>query len=163
MSIIKYPYLPEGRTILYVPAGNKFMIVAKAFAQAHSLDKAMPNASVIVRAGAILGIGANGSNYHKEHGCRRVELKCRSGEGYDLCEGCSPKNHGEPTAIRDVLEQGLDPRGADLYLWGHWWCCQPCWEAMEEAGIAQVYLLVGSEVLFNRDVPGNIIGHQFDK
>jgi deoxycytidylate deaminase len=162
MSEVRYPYLPEGRSILYVGPGDLYMILAKEYARHYSSDKKMPNASVIVRDGQIVGIGSNSSTYHDEHGCRRVELKCRSGEGYDLCEGCSPKSHGEARAIQDAFNNDCATAGADLYLWGHWWCCKDCWQAMIAAGIRQVYLLKGSEVLFNRECPGNIVGYQFD-
>jgi deoxycytidylate deaminase len=162
MSEIRYPYLPDDRIIRYVGADHPLMVLAKEFARQHSSDKSMPNTSVLVRDGRVIGIGANGSNYHDQHGCRRVELKCPSGQGYELCEGCHPKNHGEARAVRDAQSRGNETAGVDLYLWGHWWCCQDCWEAMIAAGIRQVYLLEGSEVLFNREHPDNVIGHQFD-
>ncbi len=158
---INYPYLPEGREIFYVPARNFFMKLAKTTARKESLDKTMPGAAVIVKNGRILGKGANGSDYHEKHGCERVHLGCKSGEGYELCEGCSPKNHSEPTAIKNARERGNNTEGADLYLWGHWWFCKDCWDAMIEAGIKNVYLLEGSEILFNKENPDNIIGHQF--
>ena len=85
-----------------------------------------------------------------------------TGTGYELCEGCSYKYHSEATAIHDAQERGEDTRDADVYLWGHWWCCKPCWKAMIEAGIKNVYLLEGSERLFNKEVPGNVIGRQFE-
>lgn len=160
---ITYPYLPEGRGIKYVPADNEFMEAAKAFAREHSLDKTMPNASVIVRDGKIIAAGANGSDYHETHECERVKQNIPSGEGYELCPGCSPENHGEQSAIKDANEKGVDTAGADLYLWGHWWCCEPCWNAMIEAGIKDVYLLDGSEKLFDKNHPDNIVGHQFDE
>lgn len=159
---IQYPYLPEGRDIKYVPADNEFIAFAKAFAKEHSLDKVMPNASVIVRGGEIIAAGANGSDYHETHECERVKQNMPSGQGYELCEGCHPKNHGEQTAINDAKEKGVDPKGADIYLWGHWWCCESCWDKMIAAGINNVYLLEGSETLFNKDHEGNIVGHQFD-
>jgi deoxycytidylate deaminase len=86
-----------------------------------------------------------------------------TGEGYDLCEGCNSKFHSEPSAIRDALSKNKDTEGADLYLWGHWWCCKDCWDSMISAGIKNVYLLDGSEKLFNKKSSENIIGHQFDK
>lgn len=95
---VAYPYLPEGRSISYVPRDDKFMALAKAWARAQSLDTKMPGTAVVVKNGRVIGIGANGSTYHKEHGCERVRLGCKSGQGYELCEGCSPKNHSEPTA-----------------------------------------------------------------
>ena len=158
---ITYPYLPAGRSILYVPADNQFMQIAKAFAQEHSLDKEMPNTSVIVKSGAVIAIGANGSDYHLTHECERVKQHIPSGQGYELCEGCHPKNHGEQSAIHDAEVKGVDTHGADLYLWGHWWCCEPCWNAIMAAGIKNVYLLKGSEVLFNKSHPDNIVGRQF--
>lgn len=137
------------------------MQIAKAFAGEHSLDKEMPNTSVIVKNDEVIAIGANGSDYHLTHECERVKQHIPSGQGYELCEGCHPKNHGEQSAIHDAEAKGVDTHGADLYLWGHWWCCEPCWNAMIAAGIRQVYLLEGSEVLFNKSNPNNIVGRQF--
>jgi len=159
---IKYPYLPEGRTILYVPMSNQYMLEAKEYAKKNSLDKTMPNSSILVRDGKIIGRGANGSNYHDLHGCERIRQNIPTGQGYELCEGCSPKNHGEPKAIKNAKELGNDTNGADLYLWGHWWCCEPCWNEMIKAGIKNVYLLENSEVLFNKADPKNVVGKQFE-
>ncbi|MDO8516454.1 MAG: hypothetical protein Q7S28_04330 [bacterium] len=170
MSEIKYPYLPEGRTIKYVSADDLFMRSAQDVARTYSLDKVMPGGAVIMRfekaafnktCPALLGYGANGSEYHTTNGCERVRLGCKSGEGYDLCKGCSPKNHSEATAIRNAVESGNDTRGASLYLWGHWWFCKDCWIAMIAVGIKDVYLLENSEVLFNKEHPDNIVGRQF--
>src|SRR5690348_13573826 len=141
MKNIQYPYLPEGREILYVPADHIYMKLAKEFAKKFSLDKNMPNAAIIVDAGFLIGEGANGSDYHDKHGCERVRQNIPTGQGYELCEGCHPKNHGESKAIMDAHADNFDTNGADLYLWGHWWCCEPCWKAMIEAGIRNVYLL----------------------
>ncbi len=159
---VVYPYLPEGRTILYVTEDNEFMQTAKNFAKENSLDKSMPNASVIVKNNKIIGIGANGSDYHEKHGCYRKEHNMPTGVGYELCDGCSPNNHGEAKAIQDAISKGNDLTGADVYLWGHWWCCEPCWNTMISVGINNVYLLEKSEILFNKDEPSNIIRHQFE-
>ncbi len=156
---IKYPYLPAGREIKYVSAKNVFMKLAKAYAEAQSLDSLMPGAAVVVYGDRVIGMGANGSDYHKTHKCERVVRGCKSGEGYELCEGCHPRNHSEPTAIRNI--RGYNRVGADLYLWGHWWFCKHCWEAMIKARINDVYLLESSEILFNKEHPDNIIGKQF--
>ena len=147
---IEYPYMPDGAHFEFVPETNKFMAAAKAYAAKHSLDKHYPNASVLVLNGEIIGMGANGSNYHDENGCRRKELRCKTGEGYELCEGCHPKNHSEPTAIRATTEAGKAMAGADLYLHGHWWCCEPCWNEMKKAGIKQVYLLEDAHEKFTK-------------
>ncbi|MGF7229701.1 MAG: hypothetical protein ACQR33_07030 [Candidatus Saccharibacteria bacterium] len=162
--MIEYPYMPEDGTILYVSADNEFMAAARAYAEQASLDKTMPNASLIVKDGVVIGRGANGSTYHEENGCERVRLHMPSGQGYELCEGCSPENHGEPSAIRDAHENGVtdeDLDGAEIYLWGHWWCCEPCWGSMLDNGIRTVYLLEDSQKLFNKDHPDNIVGKQF--
>src|SRR3989338_840288 len=102
-SAVVYPYLPKGREIQYVPKDNLFMKLARAYAEAQSFDLAMPSAAVVVDGdGYVVGLGANGSDYHQKYTCRRMELKCKTGQGYDLCEGCHPKNHSEAKAISSV-------------------------------------------------------------
>ena len=161
MADITYPYLPKGRTILYVPEDNPYMRIAREYAIANSLDEAVKTGSVIVKGNMIVGQGANGSDYHKTHKCERVRLKIPTGEGYELCEGCHPKNHSEPRAIENAKIRGFNMKGADLYLWGHWWACESCWRAMIAAGIKNYYLMKGSERLFNKAHPKNTIGKQF--
>ena len=151
-ATIDYPYMPDDGEIRYVSADNQFMQAAEQVAREKSLDKAMPTGSVIVKDGHILGRGANGSTYHETHECERVKRGIPTGQGYELCEGCHPKNHSEPKAISDALTRHTaeELKGAELYLWGHWWCCEPCWRAMLDAGIHVVNLLEHSEVLFNK-------------
>jgi len=161
ITTVHYPYMPEAGRIVYEPADNVFMQTAKAYARAHSLDKIMPNCSLLVKDGKIIGRGANGSTYHDTHECERVKCGIPTGQGYELCEGCHPKNHGEPKAIADALAHGHDVRGAEVYMWGHWWCCEPCWNAMLEHEITTAHLLANSEKLFNKDDPDNIVGKQF--
>ncbi|MBU0614216.1 hypothetical protein KJ766_02960, partial [Patescibacteria group bacterium] len=48
-------------------------------------------------------------------------------------------------------EAGIDPSGADLYMYGHWWCCKPCWDAMIEAGIRDVYVCSDAHKRFTRE------------
>ena len=159
---IEYPYLPEGCNILYIEESNHFMQEAKKFAKENSLDKTVPTGAVIVKDNKIIGFGANGSDYHEKNGCYRVQNNIPTGQGYELCEGCSPKNHAEPKAIKNTIDKGFSPENTDLYLWGHWWCCKSCWEVMINSGIKNVYLLEGSEILFDKNNPNNIIGHQFE-
>lgn len=159
---VKYPYLPADGQIKYVGADNSFMQAAKAVAKEQSLDKTMPTGSVVVVDGKIIGRGANGSTYHETHVCERVRLGIPTGQGYELCEGCHPKNHSEPKAVAAARASGHSLDGAELYLWGHWWCCQPCWEAMLGAGIHTVYLQENSEHLFNKESPDNVVGRQFE-
>lgn len=152
---------PKGQ-IGYVPADNQFIIAAKEFSKKNSLDKAMPTGSVVVKDGQIIGRGANGSNYHETHVCERVRLNIPTGQGYELCEGCHPKNHSEPRAIANAKAEGHDTHGAEIYLWGHWWCCEACWNAMIDAGITKVNLMQDSDILFNKEAEGNIVGRQFE-
>jgi len=133
---VKLPYLPDGRTIEYVPVDNPFMQAAKMVAETESLDTDHQTGAVIVKDKQIIGVGANGSYTHVRFGCMRKRLNIPTGKGYFLCNGCAPKNHAEQKAIKATD----DPNGADLYLWGHWWCCQSCWQKMIRAGIKNVYL-----------------------
>ncbi len=159
---IEYPYLPEGRTLEYVPITNQHMAAARAYAEENSIDTTMPTGSVLVLNGEIIGRGANGSTYHQENVCVRVAQNIPTGQGYDLCEGCTHKNHSEPRSILDAQERGHETKGADLYLWGHWWCCEPCWNAMIKAGVHRVFLMEGSQIFFNKEEEGNVVGRQFD-
>jgi len=159
----EYPYIPEGFSHEYVGIDNPYMQAAFDYARENSLDKAMPTSSVIVKDGKIIGMGANGSTFHETNVCERVKQNIPTGEGYELCEGCHPKNHSEPRAIQDAKEKGNDTTNAELYLWGHWWCCEPCWNSMQQAGITKTFLLENSDALFNKKAEGNIVGHQFDE
>jgi deoxycytidylate deaminase len=157
---IKYPYMPKGRTISYVDSTNKFMLAAKEMAKRNSLDKAVPTGSVIVLEDKIVGEGANGSDYHLSNPCQRVLRGIPTGQGYELCEGCHPKNHSEPKAIANALTKvtPADLFNAQLYLWGHWWLCEPCWNAIKKAGIKKIYLQKNSHKHFNKEHPENIMG-----
>ena len=146
MKKIIYPYIPEGRQIQYVPVDNKYMKAAFKLAQSSGCRK-QSTAAVIVKDGEIV---ANGSNSGiRVDVCPRVVKGSKTGTDYHLCkEVCKQEGHAEAMAVKDAHKQGIDAQGADLYLWGHWWCCKPCWEAMEGAGIKNVYLQEGSEVDF---------------
>jgi deoxycytidylate deaminase len=170
-TTIKYPYLPEGRTILYVPENNPYIVEAKKVAFEQATDRRYIAGAVIAQDGKIIGRGALHSGVknkklielHQKGWCIRRTFKIKSGQKYWLCPGCAaPKNHSEPTAIRNAKKNGYETKGADLYLWGHWWFCKDCWDAMISAGIKNVYLMEDSENLFNLDSPKNIIGHQFE-
>ncbi|HEX5796878.1 MAG TPA: deaminase [Candidatus Saccharimonadales bacterium] len=162
-SEIKYPFIPKDETIYYVDGDNKFMSAAREFARSNSLDRTMPTASVIVLEGKIIGRGANGSDYHDKFGCERVKKGIPTGQRYELCEGCHPKNHSEPRAIVDALHNHpkKDLSDGELYLWGHWWACEPCWNAILAAGIKKVYLEKNSHKLYNKKHLKNIVGRQF--
>ncbi len=158
-----YPYLPEGRTIKYVPEMNVFMSEAKRVRDTQSTDEGHPTGAVVALNEKIIGRGANQSALknkklialHKKGWCVRRLLKIPSGQKYWMCPGCSKnKHHAEARAAKDAIAQqkkiGQSAQGTDLYLYGHWWCCKPCWDAMIAAGIKDVYLVEGATGMFKR-------------
>jgi deoxycytidylate deaminase len=166
---IKYPYLPDGREILGAAGQNTYLQTAKEMADNHSTDILHPTGSVVVKDGEIIGRAANISRLknkklfelHMNGLCLRRKLKIPSGKHYWICPGCAPcKNHSEQRAVRDAQDKGFDTRGADLYLYGHWWCCRECWDKMIEAGIKNVYVHEDSKKLFRRESSENILGNK---
>jgi len=155
------PYFSGEMIFRFVSIENKFMKSAMLFARENSLDKIMPIGSVLVKDNNIIGLGANGSDYHNKNICKRISLNIATGQGYDLCEGCHYKNHSEQRAISDAIIKGFNIRGSDLYLWGHWWCCRWCRNLIISSNIKNIYLLEKSEILFNKNKKGNIVGKQF--
>lgn len=119
---------------------HEFMQMARHAAESGSLDKLHPTGAILVQEGVPIGAGANGSWVHTYIGCVRKLFRVPTGQRYGLCSGCSPKNHAEQQAIKDAFKKGKPVKGADIYLWGHWWCCESCWDAMIKAGINNVYL-----------------------
>ncbi len=142
------PFRNGSLQLFYVSDEDSFMAEAARAAKELSLDKNKPNGTVLVKDGVIIGRGANGSDYHLHNPCERVRLGIPTGESYELCEGCHPKNHGEPKAIASAMSAGHDPKGGDIYLRGHWWCCKDCCDAMIKAGISRVILLEGARDKF---------------
>lgn len=143
------PYKPEGKQIFYVEDDNIFLVEAKKIMLESSTDKRHSTGAVIVKNEKIIASGANKSalknlkliELHKNWACIRRLFKIKSGEKYWLCPGCaSCKLHAEFRAVADAQKNNIDTKDADLYLWGHWWCCKPCWDKMLEAGIKNVYL-----------------------
>jgi len=128
------------------------MEIAKEDAYETNFEPKTPVGVVFVKDGKILVGSANGSDYHQKNGCERVKLGILSGQRYDLCPGCDYANHAEPKAITLANKQGIDLNGSDAYLFGEWWCCKPCSDAMVEAGINNIYLLEDSEKYFNRSL-----------
>ncbi len=157
-----YPYIPVGREFLFVPESDPYMQEARKAAREHSLDDALKTGSVVVKNGKIIGRGANGSDYHLKFECERVKQGIPTGQRYDLCEGCHPRNHAEARAIADAVANEYDTKDADLYLWGHWWACESCWKEIQKAEIKNVYLLDESQKLFDKNSPQNILGKWFE-
>jgi len=139
MNKVIYPYLPASKEIKFVPKDNFFMQEAKIISQEKGCVK-QPTAAVIVKEGRIIGRGTNAGK--KVDSCPRAEKGSKTGEDYYFCkEVCFQEGHAEVMAIRNAKENGIDANGADLYLYGHWWCCKDCWDEMIKAGIKNVYLV----------------------
>ena len=158
---ITYPYLPEGREILYVPDDNSFMAQAKSVCHTMGTEKQHPTGAVVVKNGQILGQAANMAgythaflnNWHKKWMCVRRWFKIPSGQKYWMCPGCATnKNHAETRSVLEAIRvHGKEAvKDADVYLFGHWWCCKPCWDAMIEGGIKNVYLPESAKTGFRR-------------
>jgi deoxycytidylate deaminase len=155
---IPYPYLPEGRQFKYVPITDLFMAATKKYTLEFSTDSKQPTGAIIVKDGKMIGFGANKSRLtkpwikklHNKFCIRRI-LHIKSGTKYYLCPGCASSHmHAEPHAVKDAQKKFGDITGADLYHWGHWWCCEPCWKSMIAAGIKDVYLVEGATEQFKR-------------
>lgn len=156
--MIVYPYLPSGRTILLVPESNKFMAEAKRARLQFSTERNQPSGAVVVLDGQIIGRAANQSalksvflsNLHDNGWCVRHRLKIKTGTKYWLCPGCANyKLHSESRAVVDAQKNHGSAVGADLYLWGHWHCCWPCWQTMISAGIKNVYVTDDAHLRFH--------------
>lgn len=145
---ISYPYIAPGKEIKYVGINNKWMKEAKKMAEKSGCTKQATGA-VVVKNHQIIGRGTNAGKKVKI--CPRVEKNYPTGEGYHLCKKiCHQIGHSEVTSTLDAEKNSYGTKGADLYLYGHWWCCQPCWDKMIKAGIKDVYLLKDSEKLFKK-------------
>ncbi|MBI3334993.1 MAG: hypothetical protein HY001_00650 [Candidatus Portnoybacteria bacterium] len=147
-----YPYLPKNRVICYTYKTDKFIRRAKEMVQ--NIKEQYPwaryvTASVVVKDGKIIGKAAN-RDVHFSFCPRRV-FQSPSGEDYHLCpRHCHPNNHSELLSLNDAARKGGKDasKGASLYMYGHWWCCKPCWDAMAGAGIKDIYLIEGATELF---------------
>jgi deoxycytidylate deaminase len=165
---LNYPYIPLGREIFYADIDNGFMAKAKEVARG-SNDQQQPTGAVVVSEGKIIAEASNMNplsspfliRLHKKY-CIRHLFHIPSGQKYWLCPGCAgSENHAESRASKQLLKKGVPQSPADLYLWGHWWCCETCWNNMMKIPIRNIYLLTDSEKLFNLKHPDNILGKQF--
>ena len=142
---IEYPYIPKNQVIQYVSLNNPFMQAAKEMADKSGCVK-QPTGAVIVLNIQIIGRGSNAGK--KQNVCPHWDSP--TGENYGPCKNiCRQNGHAETEAI---LSSKYLTKDANLYLYGHWWCCRPCWEAIIKAGIRNVYLLKNSHKLFNPEI-----------
>lgn len=122
---------------------NYLFIKAKDLADVANNPK--PVGCIIVKDNKIIG---SGSNSHEGYECKRAGYP--TGVGYELCEGCQYGNHAEIEAL-----EGIDAKGADLYLYGHYYLCESCSQAAMDAGIRNVYIkdTDGKESTWSSNVP----------
>lgn len=152
MSDVEYPYLPEGRQFKFVGEDNDFMKEARVARETLAGDPSYPVGIVMVKDGQIVARAGNGYNQGRQtHVCPRLVLECPSGTGYDLCDLHVSAGHSEPMVVKEAQKAGIDTKGADVYMYGHWWCCEPCWKSMLDAGVRDVYLLENAHQEFARD------------
>ncbi|MFA5132185.1 MAG: hypothetical protein WC444_02545 [Candidatus Paceibacterota bacterium] len=142
----------------FVPETDFLMQAAKEAATKYSLTPLYPIGILAVKGKDILCASGNGNGYHESNihaeghieGCRRRFVsqervknggeKIKPGEEFDLCIGCHTDFHAESNLIRKAVDLGVDLRGADMYMYGHYWCCGSCWGKMNKAGIRKVFL-----------------------
>lgn len=148
---MEYPYLPEGREIEYVSEDNPHMKEAKK-AWADSKCTKQKTGAVVVKDEEIIG-KANNTVKNAPESCPRDTEGFKTGEGYHLCKDVCQQveGHSESNAVSNAKKEGKDTEGADVYLYGHWWCCKGCWDAMIEGGIEHVYLLEDADAKTNWD------------
>lgn len=153
MNFIDYPYIPEDRNFIFVDKNNSFMMEADTARQEYAGDSLFPVGVVLVKDGVVLVRAGNGYNRGKTsvHVCPRVVNDCPSGEGYELCDLHDSPGHAESMLMQVAKQEGVDPAGGDVYLYGHWWCCKACWKIMIQNGIKNVYLLENAHEIFHRD------------
>lgn len=157
----EYPFYRQDCTIKQVPVTNEYMKMAKLLSEKKSKTPHKPNACVIVsEEGLLISTGANGSDAHK-NGCARKKVELEQGhdfphgKGYNLCLGCTPSHHGETTAVRNALTsysvQELKDMNCVAYLYGHFYVCSDCWDALVTIGIDTVYVVENADIIFNKE------------
>ena len=153
MTPIDYPYLPPGRHLKYDSVEDPFMLEASLARQTNAGDSLYPVGAVLVKEGIVIARAGNGFNKGpgQVHVCPRVVLDCPSGTGYDLCTLHEPPGHAEQMVLSEALRLGADPQGSDMYLYGHWWACEPCWTALLQAGVRDLYVTDDAHERFSRE------------
>ncbi len=153
-------YFQDQRFYKYTESDDEFMDTAKQSAIDYSLTSVFPIGIIAEKDGAIIIKAGNGNGYHEKNlstpnhrkGCVRRYLnderereglgKFKSGEGFELCPGCHTDSHAEANLIKKAVEIGKysDLNGANIYMYGHFWCCRDCWKKMIDANIKSVFL-----------------------
>jgi deoxycytidylate deaminase len=144
----------------FIEDNNEYIEAARKAAIDLSLTSVFPIGMVAEKNGQIIARSGNGNGYHENNlnapghkkGCIRRYLndereakgleKFKSGEGFELCPGCHTDNHAEANLIRESKKNNTydSLNGANVYMYGHFWCCKDCWQKMIGAGIKNVFL-----------------------
>lgn len=116
-------------------------------------DTIFPIGVVLVKNDVVVARAGNGFNRGSgiKHVCPRVVMECPSLTGYELCSLHDTPGHAENMLVLAAAEQGIDPVGCDVYMSGHWWCCDACWRVLMEAGIRDVFIVDDAQERFSRD------------
>jgi tRNA(Arg) A34 adenosine deaminase TadA len=159
--------VPAGLEIKFVDMENPFMQKAFLHMVAHAEKQKTlgirPVTSVIKANDGALIYGVVGElededdvTWHEKEGrCARYQAgSATANSDYDSCPGCRHDRHSERAATRKALRDKADIVGAELYMYGQWWACEPCMTAVRDAGIATLYVLADSRPLFDRAVEG---------
>lgn len=142
-----YPFIHPQGIIKYANIDNIFIQEAKKISLKSGCVKQATGAVIVVN-NEIVARGANSGLKIKI--CPRVLNKCPTGVGYNLCKNiCRQTGHAETVCVDNFKKSNFFGQPAELYLYGHWWCCEPCWNAMIEAGINTVYLTKNATELFS--------------
>ncbi|MBI2472965.1 hypothetical protein HYV70_00210 [Candidatus Uhrbacteria bacterium] len=153
MPNIDYPYMPPDRHLKYVPVDHPFMIEASRAREECAGDSLYPVGIVLVKEEKVIARAGNGFNKGpgEIHVCPRVVLDVPSGTGYDLCTLHDAPGHAERMVLEQAARLGVNPEGADAYMYGHWWACEPCWTALLKAGIRDLYVTDDAHERFSRE------------
>lgn len=150
---IKYPYLPPGRAFKFVPEDHPHMRAAARAQKERAGDPLFPVGIVLVRDGQVVAQAGNGFNQGPQtHLCPRLLAGCKTGEGYDLCHLHDPEGHSEPMLMKAARDAGIPTAGADVYMFGHWWMCEPCWKTLIDGDVRDAYLVDDAHLRFRREV-----------
>ena len=67
----------------------------------------------------------------------------KPGEDYTKCRTiCKQRGHAEIQAIDAALEYGLDLFGATCTVTGHYYVCHHCAQALSDAGVSEIRIVV---------------------
>lgn len=76
-----------------------------------------------------------------ENWCANPQPACprEEGEGYEKCQSiCQQLGHAEETALLAAEELGIDVRGGEALITGHFRVCDTCAKLLRDAGIVKV-------------------------